>query len=132
MARLLDCTVEEVESNRVSTALSASEEFGCVVCLKGAPTVTASPDGRAFLNTTGNPVLAQGGTGDLLAGIIGAHLAYGLPALEAAAGGAYLHGLAADLATAPRGSGAHEIAELVPIAYRQAVGKNTRLKYLES
>lgn len=123
LAKLLDCSVEEIEKNRVATAQESAKELGCVVCLKGAPTVTASPDGRAFINSTGNPVLAQGGSGDLLAGIVGALLAYGLPVFEAGATGVYLHGAAADLADSPRGEGAHKIADLVPIAYMKAVGK---------
>ena len=125
LSRLMDCTVESLEKNRIASALEAAAKFNCVVCFKGAPTVTASPCGRAFINSTGNPVLGQGGTGDLLAGILGALLAYGLPPLEAAASAAFLHGLAADLAASkigPRGVTASQIAKLVPIAYQEAVG----------
>ena len=66
--------------------------------LKGVPTVVASPEGEVFLNTTGNPGLAKGGSGDVLTGIIAAFLAQGLPPLAAALLGVFTHGLAADLA----------------------------------
>lgn len=125
LARMRATTVEALEKNRIQSALDSAEELGCVVCFKGSPTIVASPDGRAYLNCTGNPILAQGGSGDLLAGIIGAFLAYGLPPLEAAACAVYIHGLAADLAAekfGSRGVPASQIAELVPIAYEESVG----------
>lgn len=125
LSRLVDRPVSELEKDRIETALEAARRWNCVVCFKGVPTVTASPDGRAFLNGSGNAVLAQGGTGDVLAGVIGAYLAYGLPPLLAAACGAFVHGLAADQATekvGPRGVTAHRIAELVPFAYARIVG----------
>ena len=80
-------------------------ESGCnaVVVLKGARTVVASPDGRVCVNPTGNPGLARGGSGDVLAGMTSALLACGLPAFEAAACAVYLHGAAADRAAALHG-----------------------------
>ena len=67
-----------------------------VLVLKGARTVTAFPDGRVRINGSGNPGMASGGMGDVLTGVIGALLAQGLPAEDAAALGVYLHGRAAD------------------------------------
>lgn len=128
LSRLMDTPTATLEGDRVEWALRAAAQLGCTVCFKGNPTVTASPDGRAFINSTGNPVLAQGGTGDLLAGIIGSHLAYGLPPFEAAAAGSYIHGLAADLARdriGSRGVPAHKIASILPLAYDKTVGKPT-------
>lgn len=125
LSRLLGKPVSELEKDRIGFALHAADELGCVVCFKGSPTVCASPEGRAFVNSTGNPVLAQGGTGDLLAGMIGAYLAYGLPPLEAAAAASYLHGLAADLACqeiGPRGVTSQQISQFIPYAYCQSVG----------
>lgn len=127
LARLLEKPVSELEGDRIGWALQASTQLGAVVCFKGAPTVCATPDGRAYVNTTGNPLLAQGGSGDVLAGTIGAALSYGLPSDEAAAAAVYLHGLAADLLLAHgrgRGSGAQAVAEMLPEAFEQTVGKD--------
>src|SRR6185295_19854207 len=77
-------------------ARALAAERGAIVVLKGARTVTAEPDGRVWINTTGNPGLASGGTGDVLAGVIGSLLAQGYPAAEAARLGVFLHGFAAD------------------------------------
>lgn len=96
MARLCDCSVQEIENNRLEIAVTKAVEWGVVLVLKGAVTVIASPDGRAFLNPTGNPGLGTGGTGDVLTGSILAWLAQGVPPLEAACLGVYLHGKAAD------------------------------------
>ena len=73
-------------------------EYGVTVVLKGAYTLTAGPDGRVWINTTGNAGLAKAGSGDVLAGIIGALTAQGHNAPEAAACGVWLHGLAGDYA----------------------------------
>jgi NAD(P)H-hydrate epimerase len=127
LSRLLERPVAELENNRIGTALEAAASLGAVVCCKGAPTVCAAPDGRAFVCSTGNPLLAQGGSGDVLAGLIGAYIGYGLPALEATAAAVHVHGLAADLHAqggSPRGVGARAIAERIPEAFGLAVGKN--------
>jgi NAD(P)H-hydrate epimerase len=128
LSRLMGSPVTALESNRIKSALIAAARWNAVVCYKGHPTVCASPDGRALVNSTGNPILAQGGSGDVLAGLIGAYLGYGLPELEAAAAAVYVHGLAADLCVrdgAPRGVGARAIAERLPYAFGQAVGKDS-------
>ncbi|HVJ48034.1 NAD(P)H-hydrate dehydratase [Desulfitobacterium sp.] len=96
MARLCGCSVQEIEDNRLEITLNKAVEWGAILVLKGAITVIASPDGRAFLNPTGNPGLGTGGTGDVLTGSILAWLAQGVPPLEAACLGVYLHGKAAD------------------------------------
>lgn len=126
LSRLLDRSVAELEKDRIGTALEAAEHLGAVVCFKGATTVCASPDGRALVNSSGHSVLAQGGSGDVLAGLIGAYVAYGLPTLEATAAAVYVHGLAAELLASdgkPRGVGAHAIAACLPRAFGVAVGK---------
>ena len=96
-ARLRHTDIASVQADRVNAATAAAREYGCVVLLKGAGTVTADADGRVVINPTGNDGLATGGTGDVLAGIIGGLLAGGAAPFEAAALGAYWHGLAADL-----------------------------------
>ena len=68
-----------------------------MVALKGAATVVAAPDGRCAVNPTGNPGMAKGGSGDVLAGMAGAFLAQGVPAFETAVLAVYLHGLAGDV-----------------------------------
>jgi hydroxyethylthiazole kinase-like uncharacterized protein yjeF len=83
---------EDVGPDRIGAGRRLAADLGAVVLLKGDATVVAGPDGAAFVNATGTPWLATAGTGDVLSGIIGALLATGLPAAEAAAAGAHLHG----------------------------------------
>ena len=119
MARLLQKTPAQVQADRIGAVRELVGKTGQVVVLKGARTVIGSPEGEIFINPTGNPGLASGGTGDVLAGIIGGLLAQGLSALEAALAGAFVHGLAGDiLADEFQGRGflAFEVAEAVPEA----------------
>ncbi|MEF2801365.1 MAG: ADP/ATP-dependent (S)-NAD(P)H-hydrate dehydratase, partial [Acutalibacter sp.] len=97
MARLCDDTIPEIQSDRLGAARQKAKETGAVVALKGAATVVAAPDGRCAVNTTGNPGMAKGGSGDVLAGMAGAFLAQGVPAFETAVLAVYLHGLAGDV-----------------------------------
>ena len=119
MARICGCSVGEVQDNRLELAVSKAVEWGCIIVLKGSITIIASPDGRAFLNPTGNPGLGTGGTGDVLTGSILAWLAQGVEPLVAAILGVYLHGKAADLLSQDYGWGgytASEVAEQLPKA----------------
>jgi len=75
MARLLGCTVEEVQSDRLAAARRFAQEHGSILVLKGHKTLTAIPDGRVWVNFTGGPAMAKGGSGDVLTGIIAAMLA---------------------------------------------------------
>ena len=88
----------EAGGDRVGAARRLAAHLGCVVLLKGDATVVADADGRAFVNGTGTPWLATAGTGDVLSGIAGALLATNLPAVEAAAVAAHLHGRTGQLA----------------------------------
>ena len=90
-------TVSEIESDRITAALSAAVRFDSVVVLKGRHTIIATPDNRILVNTTGNSGLAKGGSGDVLSGIIGSFLAQGYTPTESALLGVYLHGKAADI-----------------------------------
>ena len=91
-----------IGEDRMAAAAALAEELGCVVLLKGHETcITDGTDG--YLNPTGNPGMAVGGSGDVLAGVITALLGAGLPPLEAAACGAWLHGAAGDRCAAELG-----------------------------
>ena len=103
MARLTGLSAAALANDRAGIALRYAKAWNAVVVLKGARTVVASPDGRVCVNPTGNPGLARGGSGDVLAGMLAALLACGLPAYEAAACAVYLHGAAADRSAAKRG-----------------------------
>ncbi len=81
--------------DRLEAVRSVATATGAIVLLKGATTVVASPDGRVLLATAGSPRLATAGTGDVLSGVVGAMLARGVPAFEAAALAAHIHGRAA-------------------------------------
>lgn len=105
MSRLLGLPTAQVQQDRTNLAQRFAAEHGVVLVLKGARTVTALPDGRTFINGTGNPGMATGGSGDVLAGLIAALLAQGLPAGVAAALGVYLHGAAGDRAASLRPAG---------------------------
>ena len=96
-ARLLGATAVQVQANRLDAARQLAARFVCTVALKGSGTVIASPGDVSLINPTGNALLATAGTGDVLAGMVGAGLAAGLPAPQAAAEAVYGHGLLADL-----------------------------------
>lgn len=96
MARLLGTTPREVQARREETARRFAEEHHVILVLKGAGTLVAAPDGRLYRNTTGNPGMAKGGSGDVLAGMIASFAAQGIEPWRAAVGAVYLHGLAGD------------------------------------
>jgi NAD(P)H-hydrate epimerase len=99
MARLSGMTVAEIQANRLKTARDFAQRFGVTLVVKGARTLIAHPDGRVAINTSGNPAMAKGGSGDLLTGLIAGLLAqYPGHAAQAVEAAVYLHGLAADLA----------------------------------
>ncbi|MFC4931619.1 NAD(P)H-hydrate dehydratase [Massilia sp. GCM10023247] len=95
-ARLLGTSGAEVQADRLGSARELARRLQAIVVLKGSGTVVAQPDGELAINPTGNPGLASGGSGDVLAGLCGALLAQGWPAWEAAAGAVWMHGAAAD------------------------------------
>lgn len=119
-ARLLGSTPAEVQQDRLAAARQLADLSGAVVVLKGARTVIALPTGQAWVNPTGNALLASGGSGDVLSGLIGGLLAQGCDALGAACAGVFVHGLAADLASEEfgrRGMAAEELSEYLPEAF---------------
>jgi NAD(P)H-hydrate epimerase len=101
MARLANIPIAEVQANRLEVARSFAQRFSVTLVLKGARTLIAHPDGRVAVNTTGNPAMAKGGSGDLLTGLIAGLLAqYPTAPAQAVEAAVYLHGLAADIAVA--------------------------------
>jgi hydroxyethylthiazole kinase-like uncharacterized protein yjeF len=99
MARLMGMTVKEVEADRVELAQRFATEHKLTLVLKGWRTLVAHPDGRVAVNTSGNPAMAKGGSGDILTGIVAAMLAqFPDDVARAVEAGVYLHGLAADFA----------------------------------
>jgi len=103
MARLVGTSIEEVQANRLEVARTFASTHHVYVVLKGHRTLIATPDGTVYINPTGNPGMATGGTGDVLAGMIGAMLAQLLDAEAACKLAVYLHGMAGDLAQADEG-----------------------------
>jgi hydroxyethylthiazole kinase-like uncharacterized protein yjeF len=103
MARLVGATVEDVQANRLQAASDFASTHRIYVVLKGHRTIIATPDARLFINPTGNPGMATGGTGDVLTGMIAAWLAQLLDAEAACRLGVFLHGAAGDLAEASEG-----------------------------
>ncbi len=112
MARLLGVSVREVQADRLESARGFAVTHRVYVVLKGHRTVIASPDGRVFVNLTGNPGMATGGTGDVLTGMIAAWCAQGLETEAACKVAVYLHGLAGDLAEADEGEVAMTAGDL--------------------
>ncbi len=123
MGRLLGIPSADVQKDRINISSAFAIKFNVVLVLKGAATVVATPDGRVSINSTGNPGMATGGTGDVLTGMIGGFLAQGHTAAQAAQLGVYLHGLAGDLAAKEKGEAAMiagDLIEKIPEALRTA------------
>ena len=114
LARMLDLPREVVEAEQLTRAREAAERFGCVVMLKSRHTLVAEPGGRVRVTTVGPPWLATAGAGDVLAGLVGAMLAAGLSAFDAASVGSWVHGSAAALVRPSGPLVAGEVARAVP------------------
>jgi hydroxyethylthiazole kinase-like uncharacterized protein yjeF len=125
-ARLLGVTAPIVQADRLENGRELAMRFNAVVVLKGAGSVIARPDGFVAVNTSGNPGLATGGSGDVLAGFCGALLAQGWPAWEAALGAVWMHGTAADWLVAdgdgPIGLTAGELPRAIRAVYNGLIG----------
>ena len=114
MATLTGLSRDAVQADRVNVAKKFAVQWQQVVVLKGAHTIVASPDGRATLLPFATPALATAGTGDVLAGTIVAMLAQGLQVYDAAIAGAYLHGLAGEIAQREIGDAGVVAGDLLP------------------
>lgn len=120
-ARLMKTTSREVELDRVHAARQAATSVESTIVLKGGPTVTATPAGDAFINSTGNPGMATVGSGDVLSGIIGGLWAQGMSELDAAMAGVFLHGLSGNIAREKFGERslvAQDLIDFLPKAFQ--------------
>lgn len=121
LARLIGTSTSEIQKDRIRAAVNLAKQTGKITVLKGAKTVIAEPEENCWINTTGNAGMASGGTGDVLAGMIGGLLAQKKDALTATKLGVYLHGLAGDIAAQKYGQTsltAQDIIEHLPSAIR--------------
>jgi NAD(P)H-hydrate epimerase len=128
MARLFGTTARDVQGRRLETALEAARRWRAFVILKGFHTILATPEGLAYVNTTGNPGMATGGTGDVLTGMLaGLTAEFGTENWEFVLGlGVYLHGLAGDVAAERVGEAplvASDLIEALPEAYARLVAQ---------
>jgi hydroxyethylthiazole kinase-like uncharacterized protein yjeF len=129
MSRLIKRSTEYIQKNRAAVAKDTARKFNCIVVLKGHKTVVAEPSGRVYINTTGNPGMASGGTGDVLTGMISGLIAQKQPVWEAAVTGVYVHGLAGDLAAKEKGEAgmtASDLVEKIPYALQRAYRKRRK------
>lgn len=119
-SRLTGLDVEQIESERIDISKDFCENNGAVLLLKGPRTIVTGTDLTQYINTTGNPGMASGGSGDVLAGIIAALAARGIDCAKAAAAAAYIHGTAGDIAAQSCGEesvSAMNILECIPKAF---------------
>jgi hydroxyethylthiazole kinase-like uncharacterized protein yjeF len=131
-ARLLDMSTGRVQADRIGAAIALARKFNAIAVLKGAGSIIADPEGHHAINGSGNPVLATGGTGDVLAGVIAALAAgtlggVGSTAATAACAGTWLHGAAADLVArqvGPAGVPAGRIADWLPAVFREELNRH--------
>ncbi len=139
MGELMGSDAKSVNEQRLEIAVECAQKYNAFVVLKGARSVVAAPDGRTWINLTGNAGMATGGSGDVLTGTIAGLLAQLKDALNATLLGVYLHGLAGDIEYSKTGNGlvAHDIADALPHAILdlqnrpEAQSINARLKKLE-
>ncbi|WP_167335191.1 bifunctional ADP-dependent NAD(P)H-hydrate dehydratase/NAD(P)H-hydrate epimerase [Pectobacterium fontis] len=117
-ARLLNCRVADIESDRLLAATRLVKRYGGVVVLKGAGTVIANERGETAIADVGNPGMATGGMGDVLSGIVGGLLAQKLSLYDAACAGCVVHGAAADWLATRRGTRGMLATDLLPVLFR--------------
>lgn len=120
LSRLINLSVKEIEKNRIDIAQDVARQLRVIMVLKGVPTVISNPDGLTYINTTGNPGMATGGSGDVLTGVIASLIGQGVAPFYAATLGVFLHGLSGDIASRQKGLHgliARDIIESLPQAF---------------
>jgi NAD(P)H-hydrate epimerase len=132
MARLTGMTIPEIQANRLEVARQFAREHELIVVLKGHRTLIAASDGTVWVNPTGNPGMATGGTGDILTGIVAGLLAqFPTQALEATALAVYLHGLAGDIASEALGENslvATDLLKYLPQAFARSRNSQAQVR----
>ncbi|MCX8034585.1 MAG: NAD(P)H-hydrate dehydratase [Thermodesulfovibrio sp.] len=122
LSRMINLSVKEIERNRIEIAQKVANEMNTTIVLKGVPTIISDPLGNTFINTTGNPGMATGGSGDVLTGIISSFIGQGLNAFHASVLGVYIHGLSGDIASKYKGYHgliAGDLIEHIPQAIKE-------------
>jgi NAD(P)H-hydrate epimerase len=123
MARLMGSTIPAVQHDRINVARNFATEHQLIVVLKGHRTLIAQPDGKVWVNTTGNPGMATGGTGDILTGMIAGMIAQNPDrVVDAVIAAVHLHGLAGDVARESMGEQslvATDLLTALPEAFRR-------------
>ncbi len=129
LSRLTGIEPARVNADRINLTRTLAKEWNQTLVLKGAPTVTGTPDGKVYVNSTGNCGLASGGTGDVLTGLLAGILATGASTFQAAVAAVFLHGLAADIAVPALTEyclGAEDLIDYLPAAFRTLTGRDNR------
>ena len=122
LSRLLGVEVSEIQSNRIKWAWEASKYFDCIVLLKGHESIIAIPNGKIFINPTGNSALSKAGAGDVLTGMIAGFCAQGATLENATCLAAYLHGLCGEIASKTQGEYsvlASNLPNVIPMAIKE-------------
>jgi ADP-dependent NAD(P)H-hydrate dehydratase / NAD(P)H-hydrate epimerase len=123
MSRLTGLTIAAIQRDRINVARKFAQDHGIILVLKGDRTIIAGPHGEAWVNTTGNPGMATGGTGDILTGMVAGMLAqHPKQAFQAVLAAVYLHGLAGDIACESMGEHSLVATDLItalPEAFRR-------------
>ena len=125
MSRLSALSVKKISTAKEKVAKEFANKYNVVCVLKGHRTVVAGPGGRIYVNSTGNPGMAKGGTGDVLTGMIASFIGQGIGPFDAARLGVYLHGLAGDLAAKDKGEVsmlASDLLNKIPAAIKKLQG----------